>query len=261
MWPRRSLLAECDPAGGDIALRLSGPGGRALRADAGLVSLATAARDRRQPVDVWQHTQDVDGGLPVLLGPESPAQAMALSVGWQPAAATLASVDDADVIADCGRLSPGAVCGPVLAGAALLVLLVRASVEQLAHLRHALTSLADIDGSRLSRTVVAVIAEGRTQQRHCADVADALAAGFPQVSVLAGPVLDPAGAAGLCGVWTRRLDRSPLIGSARSLAQHLDVRLATPVATDGEWVPMSGSGLPLAAVLGDEGTEAAWTTR
>ena len=42
LWPRDVLLADCDPAGGDVALRMPDPDGAPLDPDRGLVSLAAA---------------------------------------------------------------------------------------------------------------------------------------------------------------------------------------------------------------------------
>ena len=43
LWPRQVLLAECDPAGGDVAIRMTAPAGAPLGSDRGLVSLAAAS--------------------------------------------------------------------------------------------------------------------------------------------------------------------------------------------------------------------------
>ena len=44
VWPRRAVLAELDPSGGDVALRLRGPRGAPLSPEVGLISLAVGAR-------------------------------------------------------------------------------------------------------------------------------------------------------------------------------------------------------------------------
>jgi cellulose biosynthesis protein BcsQ len=68
VWPRPVLLAECDPAGGDIVYRLPGAGGTRLDPRRGLLSLAVAARHGLQPDQVWEHVQKLHGGLDVLAG-------------------------------------------------------------------------------------------------------------------------------------------------------------------------------------------------
>ncbi|MCP5854114.1 hypothetical protein NL323_29700, partial [Klebsiella pneumoniae] len=37
VWPRSAVVAECDPSGGDLALRLTGAGGRPLAQDHGML--------------------------------------------------------------------------------------------------------------------------------------------------------------------------------------------------------------------------------
>src|SRR5260370_29129782 len=72
VWPRPVLLAECDPAGGDIVYRLPGAGGTRLDPRRGLLSPAVAARHGPQPDQVWEHTQELHGGLHVLAGGGTP---------------------------------------------------------------------------------------------------------------------------------------------------------------------------------------------
>ena len=104
VWPRPVLLAECDPAGGDLPALLPGGGGAVLTATRGVVSLAAAARTQPHP-SLDDHVQLVAGGLPVLAGPASAAQAAALSQSWPAVIDTLAGLEDVDVIVDCGRYS------------------------------------------------------------------------------------------------------------------------------------------------------------
>src|SRR5262245_25103143 len=68
VWPRPVLLAECDPAGGDLIYRLPAASGGQLDVRRGLLSLAVAARRGLQPQQVWEHTQKLHGGLDVLAG-------------------------------------------------------------------------------------------------------------------------------------------------------------------------------------------------
>jgi cellulose biosynthesis protein BcsQ len=53
VWPRPVLLAECDPAGGDLVYRLPAADGGRLDQRRGLLSLAVAARRGLQPHQVW----------------------------------------------------------------------------------------------------------------------------------------------------------------------------------------------------------------
>ena len=57
VWPRRALLAELDPSGGDVALRLRGPRGAPLSSEVGLISLAVGARRGMRPEQIFEHPQ------------------------------------------------------------------------------------------------------------------------------------------------------------------------------------------------------------
>ena len=56
LWPRSVLLAECDPAGSDLVVRMTAPGGGALTAERGLVSLAAAGRKGLDDDVIMAHT-------------------------------------------------------------------------------------------------------------------------------------------------------------------------------------------------------------
>src|SRR5258708_11342673 len=61
VWPRPVLLAECDPAGGDLVYRLPAADGSRLDPRRGLLSLAVAARRGLQPHQAWEHTPKLNG--------------------------------------------------------------------------------------------------------------------------------------------------------------------------------------------------------
>src|SRR4029077_2102430 len=63
VWPRPVLLAECDPAGGDLLYRFPGADRGRLCPGRGLLSLAVAARRGLRPEQIWEHTQALRGGL------------------------------------------------------------------------------------------------------------------------------------------------------------------------------------------------------
>ena len=104
-WPRQALLAELDAAGSDLVYRLRTQDGRPLDGDRGVVSLAAAVR-REPNVPLEDHVTVIDGGLSVLVGLSRPDQAIAIGSGWAQLASTLQR--RGDVIADVGRLAPGA---------------------------------------------------------------------------------------------------------------------------------------------------------
>ena len=78
VWPRPVLLAECDPAGGDLVYRLPSADGTRLDPRRGLLSLAVSARRGLEPRQVWEHAQKLRGGLDVLVGVTNAEQ----GAGW-----------------------------------------------------------------------------------------------------------------------------------------------------------------------------------
>jgi len=231
VWPRRGVVAECDPSGADLVLRLVNTDGRPLAQDRGMLSLATAVGSNAVDLALRDHLQTAAGGLDVLVGPPSPRHVVALEPQWPALGVHLAAVEDCDVFADCGRLTSPTVALQLEAGARLLVLVARATTAGMAHLRPV---LADLTGRGLSAKVVVVpIAEGRGRALDgVADVVRLVAGPLPPAVV--GPLaFDPAGAAGLAGQWTRHLDRTPLVTSARRVAHELDVLLAAQLTLAG----------------------------
>jgi Mrp family chromosome partitioning ATPase len=140
-WQRRVLLAECDPAGGDLAagfLREVPLGGR------GLDRLTSALA--RQPLTdgmLWNELVDLTPGgdsamtkllLPGLADPAQAAiwaepQRRGQAAGWEQLAARLPlirdGVEEYDVIADCGRLAVAYPSTPLVARADLVLLVLR----------------------------------------------------------------------------------------------------------------------------------------
>ena len=220
VWPRPVLLAECDPAGGDLVYRLPGEGGDRLDPRRGLLSLAVAARRDLQPSQLWVHAQKLRGGLDVLLGVTSAEQGAGLEPLWGPVGSVLAGLPQADVIADCGRLGPDGAYYDLLAHAAAVVLVTRPSLGEVVRLRDraAAVSLAVRQrGGQDARVGVLVVADHRAFSRALAEVGQVLGA----VSMLGGIAFEPRSAELLRGEWGGRLDKSLLIRTAREVAGQL----------------------------------------
>lgn len=250
VWPRPVLVAECDQAGGDLVYRLpaaapDAAGGAAdggmLNPSRGLLSLAATARRGLRPDQIAEHCQRLVGGLDVLVGTTNAEQAQAMTWLWGPLGRAFAGLDPVDVIADCGRLGADTPLLDLMHEADLVVLLTRATLEQVAHLRErvaALTTrlrggppigvlvLADPRSFRASIAEVDRILAG-ARGRARPDPADGQGPPPPDVTVLGGLALDPKGAELLSGRWGGRLDRSLLIRSAREVAAELVARIAT----------------------------------
>lgn len=219
VWPATAILADCDPSGGDIALRLRDNDGRWLVRDRGIVGLAAAIRTQADDGDLQRQVQTAAGGVPVLVGVDSPAQAARIGESWSEIAEQLATLPGMDVIADCGRLLPELTHQHIVARADALLLVTTPSLEGVAHLRHLVEALSE---SRQADAIhVAVVADADKSQQQVADVTVALdRAGCTGVRVHA-LARDASAAAALAGVPTRGLDRSALVSSARTLAAEL----------------------------------------
>ncbi|MFG1698284.1 hypothetical protein [Nonomuraea sp. NPDC049309] len=210
VWPRPVLLAECDPAGGDLAYRLPAAGGGVLNPAKGLLSLGATARRGLVPAQIQQHTQKIVGGLDVLVGLGHGEQAAGLTWLWGPLGRALAAIPGADVIADCGRLGAYPQIGDLMAEAEQVVLFTRATLDHVAHLRERL-QITKAHG-------VVVIADPRNYRGSIEDVRRIVG---PTVQFVHGLAHDPKGAELLRGQWGGRLDRSLLIRTARDLAAKL----------------------------------------
>ena len=234
VWPRPVVLAECDPAGGDIVYRLPGAHGGRLDPRRGLLSLAVAARHDLGPAQVWEHAQRLRGGLDVLAGVTNAEQGSGIEPLWGPVGDLLATLPQADVIADCGRLGPDGPYYELLAQAAIVILVIRPSLGEVLRLRDRVAAVALAVGRRGGRRAqigVLVLADRRRFRRALAEVGHAVGGANSPVGLVSGIAYEPKSAQRLRGEWGGRLDRSLLIRTARDVAAQLA----------GEWLP---PGLP-----------------
>lgn len=223
VWPteRSALLAEIDPAGGDLCGRF------AMAHEPGLVTLAASARRDGMHPDLLAHCQQLPGGLPLLAGPPSAEQVRtAISVlgAGLPGALRRA---DYDVIADVGRLDPGSVALAAFSEADASLVLARPNLAELNHLAAARPALCQ--GGRGPLLVLA--GEGDYE---AAEIERAV--GLEVVGTIAA---DPQAAALLSGRSgsERLLARSALVRSARELVSTLLARLEGPSLTEPERLP------------------------
>ncbi|MFD6757368.1 ParA family protein [Micromonospora gifhornensis] len=151
-WSRPTLLAECDPAGGDI---LAGYLSGLEIPPRGLLPLAVADLRGRAREEFPHQLVDLDAGDPgrrlVLPGITDPVQANTLRPTWERLATFFADLEHQDrgidVIADCGRLTTSAAPWPLLHRADLILLVLRPAtlrtispaLPAIAHLRRELT--------------------------------------------------------------------------------------------------------------------------
>jgi MinD-like ATPase involved in chromosome partitioning or flagellar assembly len=236
VWPRPVLLAECDPAGGDLVYRFPAADGGHLDPRRGVLSLAVVARRGMQPQQVWEHTQKLPGGLDVLAGVTNAEQGAGLSLLWGPIGKILAALPQADVIADCGRLGADGPLYDLLAEATTVVLVTKVHVADVIRLRDRAAAFAAAAASRGRRGFgvgVVVVADHKKFRAALGEVQQVLGQANARATVLGGIAHDVKGADLLGGEWGGNLDRTLLIKTAREVAQHLLVGLpaiASPAA-------------------------------
>jgi MinD-like ATPase involved in chromosome partitioning or flagellar assembly len=231
VWPRRALLAELDPSGGDIALRLRGPRGVPLSPETGLISLAVGVRRGAAPQQVFEHVQRLDGGLEVIVGLTASEQGAGLAGLWSPMATLLDRVPGVDVLGDCGRLyhnSPGI---EVLTSASAVVLVTRPSIDSVAHLRARAISVVTELSSRVNNLppIFVVVVTSARDDKSPQEIQMVLRHARLPINVIGRIADDARGAGMLAGDWMGRLDKSLLIRSARDVAAKIAQATATNV--------------------------------
>ena len=239
VWPRPVLLAECDPAGGDLVYRLPSANGSRLDPRRGLLSLAVAARRGLEPGQVWEHAQKLRGGLDVLVGVTNADQGSGLDPLWGQVGAALAGMPDADVIADCGRISSEGRYYDLLARADAVVMITRASLGDMVRIRDRV-SVVDSAVRRRNgqgRVSVLVIANYKSFSAALGEVKQVLSGGEWPAPILGGIAYEPRSAELLSGEWGGKLDKSLLIRTAREVAGELSGQLAAAAPAVGRPAP------------------------
>ena len=225
VWPEgrgAPVVVECDPGGGDVAARFG------LEVIPGVVSLA-AELERFGPAgtgdQVGGHTQELPGGLRVLVAPTSPEE-MRLPLDRLAEDLPRLALGEVDLIVDCGRLEASAMrqrtavlrliqrCG-------LMVVVVRPELAALQHLNVWLPTLRSLD--------VEVLALLSGQGPYSSEeIAETMA-----LRVIGRLPHDPAAADVVCGASGSRPDRSALFRAARpasaAIAGVLGRSLSAPV--------------------------------
>ena len=212
-WPRPVVLAELDPAGGDVL-----PGyGRGEPLGGGLADLELAAR-RGGParhLDSQLLRLDSEGRARLLPGLGDPAGAR--HVDWNRLAAVLAAVEDGavDVVADCGRRRAEHFPAAVVQRAAAVVL---ATGSTLRAVRAATQAIAELRQRGACPGMLGTLVIGPGEPYGEREISEAL--GVPSVGSLprdpkAAAVLSDGAPAG------RLFAQSALLRAARSTAARL----------------------------------------
>ena len=221
-WPGPLLVADCDPAGGDMAPGLLA--GR-VSADRGLLSWSTAARRgvpaRQAATMLVEHAVELPEQPQVWLVPGVTTAAQGTSFtpeAWERLASALHTSNASigrDALVDAGRLVTDRGCWPVLRAADRVLLAVRPSVRSVhaaqdatQRLRHELGDLAKVSAL--------VVGDGPYSAGEVAKALDLPLAGtLPYDRTTAQALSDGA------TVSPKTLRRSALLRAASSLGQTL----------------------------------------
>jgi hypothetical protein len=177
---------------------------------------------------VWEHTQQLHGGLDVLTGVTNAEQGAGLDALWAALGTALGAFPQADVIADCGRIGADGPYYDLLAQASTVVMITRASLGEVVRLRDragALLAGVQRRGRPGTRVGVVVIAQHKRFDSTLTEVRNALGHDTGPVSVVGGLAFEPRSADQLSGQWGGRLDRSMLIRTTRQIAGQLAAQL------------------------------------
>ncbi|MET7762332.1 hypothetical protein ABZS71_09895 [Streptomyces sp. NPDC005393] len=234
VWPRRALLAEVDPAGGDLVYRSAAAHGGTLDPNTGMLSVAATARRGLVAEQLWDHAQPMAGGLEVLVGLGNSEQSAGLVGLWPTLGHAFAGLVQsaqgaADVIADCGRIGVDSPPVDMFSHASLVLLISRTEPENLARIRDRAGALsAKLHGgqrgaAQLGTPLIGVllIAESGNSARLAGQVNDMLVAAQAGARVVGVIAHDASGADQLNGRKRGRLDKSLLVRSARKVVGDL----------------------------------------
>ncbi|MGH3385867.1 MAG: hypothetical protein ACRDO1_14925 [Nocardioidaceae bacterium] len=236
LWPRPVVVAECDTAGSDIAVRMPAADGGVLDGDRGLVTLAAAGRRGLRSDLVLSNTQQALGGLDVLLGLRTPEQASGVGTMWPQFGAVFDGLEGYDVIADLGRCGAQTPQNALMRSARLLIMVCRAEPSSVVHLRERISVLAeDLDPANPHGTPIGVMVVADPKKRR-----DAVRQVFQAVEQMDVPVAyrwhlahDPEGAAVFSGSVRNRPDRSVLVRSARAVTGEV-ARVVAPFFVEAQ---------------------------
>ena len=217
-WPSAAIIAECDPSGGDV---LAGLLAGRVAAGQGLMEHAIEAGHDSEAAANSLSTQlvplDADRTRQVLPGLTDPRQAAGLASAWPVVAAAL-TAQQADVIADCGRLDAGT--GQplaVLSAARTVAIVMRPTLRQVWSARPRVDMLTQLVGGN-ARLALLLTGPGSHSAR---EVSHAL--GVPVAAVLANDARTAALLSDGLG-WQRNVTSGSLLrsakGAGRALREH-----------------------------------------
>lgn len=221
-----AIVAELDPGGGDIAARFSRP------FEPGLLSLAAAARRPGEPVRLADHSQQILGGISVLVGPVAGERAhAAMRLLSERGVWHELQSGETLVLADCGRLDGSSTALAIVEASTALVVVCRRILSELQHVHARLPWLRRV----AEHVRIVLIGDGAYTE---AEVAESL-----EVDVLGTLPADTNAARILRGEpgSQRALTRLPLLRSATMLVRDLTSAIVSADNTDS-LIEGAGSG-------------------
>ncbi len=246
LWPRPALLVDCDPAGGDMGLRLPTPDGRPLDLGRGMLSLLPVARRSLDPGVLLEHAQQVLGGGEVLVGMTGPEQAAAVGPVWTTIAGAFSALSTHDAILDLGRLDSRSPVMPLAAAAGLAVCVVDSSLSGVysgrARLRTVVPALqgADGGGPRLGLVVQS------KDKREAVGASGVVQGEFPNIAYLGQLATDATGAGIFNGRPVSRPERTLLVRSGTDVIAAIRdelnrLQLSRVAPSDQPWNTLTGA--------------------
>ena len=225
LWPRPSILVECDPAGGDVALRMPGSDGEPLDTNPGLLNLVAAGRKSFYADLVRQHTEQIVGGLDVITGMTTPEQAAGLGQ-WNVLGSLFAELPGTDTVVDLGRIGAETPQNAILASASAVVLVVDTLPSNVVHLRERLRKVSDGLGGEVGAPLHVVVVAPPKRSRAVAEIRDAITQSQTPVEAVHHLAHDTTGAAFFLGQVTGSPARTALVRSAQPIVDALAARTA-----------------------------------
>jgi hypothetical protein len=159
-----------------------------------------------------------------LVGVTTPSQVIGLGPAWQHIALTLRRSREYDVLADCGRLTPGSPAMAIVDNADAVVLVSRGELEDVAHLRERLRSLQSslhLGSIDATPTGIAMVTSA-TDSRGLADAEQLMASAGLPVRALGVVAEDRKAADVLRTESGRNIRRSVLVRSLSDLSLRID---------------------------------------
>ena len=178
-----AIVVEADPYGGDLALRCRTKRGGVFPEAPTVLTVAVAARTEFSNDLVTRYAQPLNDQVSVIPGHLTAEQGASVS-DWTPLARSLRA-SAATVVADVGRVHAGSPSLPIAAAADVLVVVGRADMSSVVHLRERLVPLL----AEVRRAPPVVLPVLVTDRRHGPRLAGSLR-DFLQASAVAPFVTD-----------------------------------------------------------------------